>query len=271
MQRCASRGRLSRPARTVISDRRREHRGPADPFRPILGRAHDSSRDPELWGRTIDVSDPVSDDEPQPRPTTTIEVFAEVGCPFTHVGLRRLVEHRRAARRDDVRFHVRAWPLELVNGAPLDAAFIAEEVDEIRPQVAPDLFSGFSAAAFPATSLPAMALESAAYEVGPVVGEKVSLDLRDRLFEQGDDIAEPSVLADIAAAHGISFDPDDLSAAQRDHTEGVERGVIGSPHFFTPSGSFFCPALDVSRNAEGHLVVTADPDGFDSFIAACFS
>ncbi len=213
----------------------------------------------------------MSDDETQPGTTTTIEVFAEVGCPFTHVGLRRLVEHRRAAGRDDVRFHVRAWPLELVNGTPLDAAFIAEEVDEIRPQVAPDLFSGFSAAAFPATSLPAMALESAAYTADPVVGERVSLELRDRLFERGDDIAEPSVLADIAADHGVSFDPDDLSAAQRDHTEGVERGVIGSPHFFTPSGSFFCPALDVSRNSEGHLVVTADPAGFDSFIAACFS
>ncbi len=216
-------------------------------------------------------SDPASDIGSQPRAAATIEVFAEVGCPFTHVGLRRLIDYRAAAGREDVRFRVRAWPLELVNGTPLDAAFIAEEVEEIRPQVAPDLFSGFSAAAFPTTSLPAMALESAAYATDPVIGERVSVELRDRLFERGDDISSPAVLADIAAAHGVTYDPDDVSAPQRDHLEGVERGVIGSPHFFTPSGSFFCPALDVSRNAEGHLVVTADPDGFDSFLASCFT
>ena len=48
-----------------------------------------------------------------------IEVFADVSCPFTHVGLRRLVEHRRQLERDDLRIVVKAWPLELVNGSPL--------------------------------------------------------------------------------------------------------------------------------------------------------
>src|SRR6478735_6336015 len=40
-----------------------------------------------------------------------IEVFADVRCPFAHVGLRRLVERRRALGRDDVRLVVRAWPM----------------------------------------------------------------------------------------------------------------------------------------------------------------
>jgi hypothetical protein len=45
--------------------------------------------------------------------------------------------------------------------------------------------------------------------------------------------------------------------------------VIGSPHFFTPAGSFFCPSLDVHRDDTGHLRITAD-SGFDQFIATCF-
>ncbi|MCC6183750.1 MAG: disulfide bond formation protein DsbA, partial [Microthrixaceae bacterium] len=60
----------------------------------------------------------------------TIEVFADVTCPFTHVGLRRMVAARQAQGRDDVVLRVRSWPLEVVNGAPLDAAFVAEEVDD---------------------------------------------------------------------------------------------------------------------------------------------
>lgn len=202
---------------------------------------------------------------------TTIEVFADIGCPFAHVSLRRLVAHRDAIGRDDVRFRVRAWPLELVNGTPMDPAFIAEEIDEIRPQVAPDLFAGFTADAFPASSLPALALEAAAHAMDASVGERVSLELRDRLFERGQDVADPTVLAEVAAAHGVAFDPDDLSAPRDDHREGVERGVTGSPHFFTPATSFFCPVLDVGRDEDGHLVVTADPESIEAFLDACFA
>lgn len=201
----------------------------------------------------------------------TIEVFADIGCPFAHISLRRLAARRTEIGRDDVRFHVRAWPLELVNGTPMDPEFIAEEIDELRPQVAPDLFTGFRAAAFPASSLPALALEAAAYAADPVVGERVSLELRDRLFERSEDVGDPAVLCEVAEAHGIAFDPDDLSAPARDHREGVERGVVGSPHFFTPTDSFFCPVLDVRRDADDHLVVDVDDEGVESFLAACFT
>ena len=102
-------------------------------------------------------------------------------------------------------------------------------------------------------------------------GEQVSLELRDRLFERGENIADPAILQKIASAHGLRHDPNDLDAPKRDHAEGVERGVIGSPHFFTPAGSFFCPALNVGRDEAGHLVVTPDVEGFEAFLASCFS
>ena len=93
-----------------------------------------------------------------------IEVYAEVGCPFTHVGLHRLLQ-QRDARGSDVRVRVRAWPLEWVNNRPLDPGFVAREVDALRETVAPDLFYGFDPATFPATSIPAFGLAAAAYSL----------------------------------------------------------------------------------------------------------
>jgi predicted DsbA family dithiol-disulfide isomerase len=213
-----------------------------------------------------------ADDRDQPR---VVEVFADVGCPFTHVGLRRFVERRAELGRDDVLLWVRAWPLELVNGKPLDPRFIAEEVDEIRSQVAPDLFAGFREQAFPVTSIPAMALAAVAHDRDPATGERVSLALRDALFEQGRDVAAPEVLAAVATACGL--DPVDVSGdagrhrVEAEHREGVDRGVVGSPHFFTPAGGFFCPSLDIARDAEGHLRITADRAAFDAFVEACLT
>ena len=109
-----------------------------------------------------------------------VEVYADLGCPFTHVGLRRFVERRAEAGRDDIALVVLAWPLEIVNGRPLDPAFIAEEVDEIREQVAPGVFAGFDPAAFPATSIPGMGLAARAYEQGAAVGEAVVKKLKAR-------------------------------------------------------------------------------------------
>ena len=201
---------------------------------------------------------------------TVIEVFADVGCPFTHVGLRRFVEQRAELGRDDVVLHVRAWPLEIVNRRPLDPAFIAEEVDDIRGQIAGDMFEGFVETSFPATSLPALTLAAAAYDRSLAVGEAVSLALRDLLFEQGVDIADNDVLRGLADEHGISVDLADTTRVMAEHAEGVERSVTGSPHFFTPAGGFFCPALDVSRDDAGHLRITADPGGFATFLSGCF-
>lgn len=201
---------------------------------------------------------------------TVIEVFADVACPFTHVGLRRLVEQRESLGRQDVHLLVRAWPLEIVNGKPLDPAFIYEEVVDIRDQVAPDLFAHYREDALPASSMPALALTAAAYRRDTTTGERVALRLRELLFEEGVDIAEASVLEAVAADHGITSPYDDTSAVLADHAEGVERGVIGSPHFFTGDDGFFCPSLNVSRDAEGALHVEVDTAAFEAFVATCF-
>lgn len=194
-----------------------------------------------------------------------IEVFADIVCPFTHVGLRRLVERRAAAGRTVPVLHVRAWPLELVNGEPLAGDFVAEEVAALREMVAPDLFGGFDAARFPSTSLPALTLVAAAYRRDVQLGEHVSLRLRDALFEEGADIGALDVLAEIATANGLDVpEVGDRDAIMADLDEGRRRGVDGSPHFFLGSEGFFCPSLEITRVA-GHLQVAFDAARFEQF------
>lgn len=200
-----------------------------------------------------------------------LEVFADIGCPFAYVGLRRLVARREDLGRDDVVLRVHAWPLELVNGMPLDPVFIAEEVGVLRDTVAPDLFVGFDQAAFPASSLPAMDLVEAAYAVDVATGEAVSLALRTALFEEGCDVSDPGVLAEIAGAHGVTVDAEVARAAVlADWESGKQRGVRGSPEFFVADQAWFCPVLDISR-VDGELRVRVDERSMPEFLAACFA
>lgn len=194
-----------------------------------------------------------------------IEVFADVRCPFAHLGLLRLVSE--TTRRELGRpLRIRAWPLELVNDAPLDPVLIAEEVDALRRQVAPDRFAGFDPVHFPSTSMPALALTAGAYAIRPELGERVALALRWALFEEGRDIASPAVLLDVAEHHGMELPHNcEIDRVREDWIEGQRRGVIGSPHFFAGSDGWFCPALHIER-VDGELRVHDNTQAIDEFL-----
>lgn len=202
-----------------------------------------------------------------------IEVFADIWCPFAHVGLRAVVARRRERGREDLPIRVRAWPLELVNDAPLDSEVTSQHVAELRTQVAPDLFGGFDPISFPATSLPALALAAAAYRHSETSGERVSLALREALFEEGRNIADPTVLAQIAQSLGLDrvVTPADEASVYADWHEGQERGVKGSPHFFCGHASAYCPSLDISKDDAGRLTVHRDTAALDSFLTGCLA
>jgi predicted DsbA family dithiol-disulfide isomerase len=199
-----------------------------------------------------------------------IEVFADIGCPFAHAGLRAVVAHRRALGTVEPRLVVRAWPLELVNDGPHSGHHLAPEIVALRKDVAPDLFAGFDADHFPTTTLPALAAVAAAYRESVEQGEVFSLAVRDALWEHGLDISDPDVLHHLAAQLGV---PDataaDEAAVRGDWAEGRERGVTGSPHFFTTGGDFFCPALDISKDDRG-FQIAFDNEGFQRFIDNAF-
>ena len=187
-----------------------------------------------------------------------IEIFADMACPFTYVGLSRFAE-MRDARGSRVDLNFRAWPLEWVNGRPLDPQVVAEEVDALREQVAPDLFARFNPARFPTTSLPALALAHAAYRSGQRMGEHVSLELRRALFERGSDISDPAVLDDLAGRFGVMVMDSDRRALADDFADGRRRGVKGSPHVFTDETDVFCPFLDIRKTDDG-FVISTRPD-----------
>jgi predicted DsbA family dithiol-disulfide isomerase len=187
--------------------------------------------------------------------TDVIEVFADVRCPFAHLGLRRLAEERDR-RGANLRLWVRAWPLELVNDAPLDPELIAVEARALREQVAPDLFTAFDPQRWPSTSMPALALTASAYAVGMDLGERVALALRWALFEEGRNIASPDVLLDVGQSAGMELPTcGEVDRVREDWHEGRARGVVGSPHFFVGEDSWFCPALDI-HHENGRLWIT---------------
>ncbi len=202
-----------------------------------------------------------------------VEVFADVLCPFTHVGLHTLIDRRAERGLDEPRLRIRAWPLELVNGKPLDPGHIAAEIVALRASVRPDLFAGFTVDTFPSTSMTAFALTAAAERSGdPVLAERVGMAVRDAVFEHGLDIGRPEVVAEIAAQFGLRpLDAAATDAAVRsDWAEGKERGVVGSPHFFTEGGgNWFCPALAISRDDVGNFIV-AWKEGNEAFLGSVF-
>jgi 2-hydroxychromene-2-carboxylate isomerase len=196
-----------------------------------------------------------------------IEVFADVTCPFAYVGIVRLLERRDAVGSDAV-LYVRAWRLELVNGVPFTGPGVAPKVEELRREVAPDLFAGFDPERFPPTSLPALALAAAAYRSSPRTGERVSVALRRALFEQGRDIARVDVLDAVAREHGVEG-PWDAGAVLVDWGDGRRRGGEGSPHYFLDGEGFFCPALHIDHPTGG-LHVTLDPERFEELARRAF-
>jgi predicted DsbA family dithiol-disulfide isomerase len=185
-----------------------------------------------------------------------IDVFADIMCPFTHVGLRRLREARaESSRKSSIR--VRAWPLELINGEPIAAELAAREIAALRATVAPELFVGFDPETFARTSIPAFGLAASAYMINDTIGEQVSLAIRDALFEQGRDVGDPRVLVEIGEPFGLGPFPPSLAlaAVHADWNRGRARGVKGSPHFFIGDRDWFCPSLRIRHDADDALVV----------------
>jgi predicted DsbA family dithiol-disulfide isomerase len=200
---------------------------------------------------------------------TSIEVFADILCPFTHVGLRRLVA-ARAARGATCSLVIRAWPLEWINGRPIDAELAAHEIKGLERHVAPEVFAGFDPATFPRTSLPAFGLAAVAYEVGPSIGEAVSLRVREALFEEGRDVSDEAVLRAIGAEFGVQpvTPPVARAFAGRDWDRGRTRGVQGSPHFFADGGNWFCPTLSISKSDDDYEITIDEASQRAFYIAA---
>ena len=199
-----------------------------------------------------------------------MEVFADIWCPFAHVGLQAIHEQRARSGRTDVAIWVRAWPLELVNGAPLDATVTLEHANELREQVAPNLFRHLDLNRFPGSTLDALSLANRAYRTDHEVGERVSFALRDALFEYGRDISDRATLGHLARDLGVVMpDESDDAGVMADWHEGQRRGVLGSPHFFCGDDDVFCPSLDITKGPVKGVSIVKDASRLTAFLARC--
>ena len=194
-----------------------------------------------------------------------IEIFADVWCPFAHFSLRTVRAFRDQLSPESA-ILVRAWPLELVNGKPLNPVVTAAHVAELRRDVAPELFSGFDPDAMPVTTLGALALVEAANDSDPWLGETISVELRDVLFEEGRRI-DDDMLTRLARRSGL----DVAVIGERERVEarleqGQSRGVRGSPHIFIGDSGMFCPLLDIERSQMGELHMKERFERFEAFI-----
>ncbi|HXW36018.1 MAG TPA: DsbA family protein [Acidimicrobiales bacterium] len=200
-----------------------------------------------------------------------IDVYADIWCPFAHVGLRIVRERRWELGRIDVALLIHAWPLELVNGRPQDAEATAAHIRELRKQISTDLFVAFDPENFPSTTLPALALAARAYRQSDAKGEAVSFAVRDALFEEGRDVSDPAVLRDIGASHLVpAAEERDRASVLEDWHQGQLRRVKGSPHFFCGKSEVFCPSLVIGRSGEGHLLIKRNREALDAFLSGCF-
>ena len=202
-----------------------------------------------------------------------IEVFADIWCPFTHVGLKLVAGHLRERGREDVTIRVRSWPLEWVNGRSMDPNATLDHISELRDQVSTDFFVGFDPSRFPHSTLPVLALVARAYGVELTLGQALSFAVRDWLFERGLDVSEPDTLGALARSFRLETpDPDDYATVVSDWKEGRRRDVAGSPHFFCAGMSVFCPSLEISKNPQsGGRAIRTNLSRLQAFLDRCLS
>ena len=78
------------------------------------------------------------------------------------------------------------------------------------------------------------------------------------------------MVRELCASLGVPAPTDaDRAAVLHDLAAGRALHVVGSPHFITASGDFFCPSLSI-RHDDGGYSVTVDPEGFSRFVRAVF-
>jgi predicted DsbA family dithiol-disulfide isomerase len=178
----------------------------------------------------------------------TIVIFGDIACPWAHVCVHRL--HRTRARlglQDDVRFDMRAFPLEVFNRRATPKRILDAEIPvagALEPEAGWQMWQR-PEYDFPVTTLLALEAVQAAKLQGTRAAECLDRALREAMFGHSRNVSLRHEILDIAASC-VGVDAGELReeldcgscrhvifehcAIARDH-------VTGSPHVFLPDGT----------------------------------
>lgn len=207
-------------------------------------------------------------------PPGVITVFSDIWCSFAHIAIHRLHATReRLGLRNQVRFDLHAFPLELLNDAPSPRSGTDSEVGRMgqhEPEAGWQLWQE-KEYLYPSTTLPALEAVIAAKAQSLEAAEQLDLRLRRAFWAESRCISNRKVIMDAAEATGVV----DTAALAEALDDGRARAALSadakisatdrincSPHLFLPDGSDHAnPGIDVRWEGDygvGWPVVTRD-------------
>jgi predicted DsbA family dithiol-disulfide isomerase len=213
-------------------------------------------------------------------PAGTIQVWSDLGCPWSHAIIWRLWDARRGLGLEDVvRFDHHAFPLELFNSEPTPRPAREREA-RIAADLAPRAgWQPWSAPdhAWPVTMLPPMEAVLAAKQQSLAASEELDRALRRAFWADSRCISLRHVILEVAGECDV-VDTDALAAALDDGRArrallddwAVARTdeVRGSAHLFAPDGTNGQnPGLSLGwSEATGVTVDADDPTAIEAFV-----
>jgi predicted DsbA family dithiol-disulfide isomerase len=205
----------------------------------------------------------------------TIAVYSDLGCPWSHLAVHRLLSTRAAMGLDnEVTLDHRPFLLELVNAEPTPRRTLDAEIPVVGGHDPGAGWQMWQAAesAWPVTMLLPMEAVQAAKDQGLKAGEQLDRALRVAFFGQSRCVSLRSVVLEVAAGCP-EVDVDALAEALDDgrarralvdqHQAAVAADEVkGSPHLFLPDGTnAHNPGIEMhweGEQGQGFPVVTKD-------------
>ena len=210
----------------------------------------------------------------------TVVVYSDIGCPWAHLAVHRLLSIRHRLGLDDaVVVDHRAFPLEIFNTRPTPWRILAAEVPVIGaldPGAGWQVWQG-DMGTWPSTTLPALEAVQAAKEQGLAASERLDRGLRRAFFGDSRCISMRHVILDVAgesdldvgalaaALDGSSGDGKARRAVFDQCRRAGDEDVKGSPHVFLPDGTdVHNPGIEMAWEGDegvGFPVVAKDDPG----------
>jgi predicted DsbA family dithiol-disulfide isomerase len=212
--------------------------------------------------------------------TGTIQVWSDLGCPWSHAVIWRLWDaRRRLGLEERIRFDHHAFPLELFNSEPTPRPAREAEARlaaELAPRAGWQPWAGPDHS-WPVTLLPPMEAVRAAKEQSLAASEELDRALRRALWAESRCISLRHVILEVAR----NCDSVDLDALTDALDDGRARRALiddwavagtdevrGSAHLFAPDGTNAQnPGLSLGwTEATGLTIDADDPTAIDAFV-----